>query len=196
MKKGCLESSTTKLSLCSADKERLFKEPRMLATVLGRPHCVQFVNAWSEEGFVYIQVQIARLSRAKPQMQCGKRSLAEIMDSYANSPHWLTDDQIWDYCTDIVLVIYCTCWSSNSAKGLHEIHSVGILHLDIKPANIIEDEQGLLMIGDFGQARPNVQSSNTDIFDSDDDVEGDGAYLAPEFATGPPSYTWDIFSLG
>lgn len=55
-------------------------------------------------------------------------------------------------------------------------HSLGLLHLDLKPANILFDEHGLPLVGDFGLARH---------VDADGCVEpagtwGTPAYMAPE----------------
>ena len=37
-------------------------------------------------------------------------------------------------------------------KGLRDIHLLNIVHLDIKPGNILIDSTGILKIGDFGHA--------------------------------------------
>jgi serine/threonine protein kinase len=40
----------------------------------------------------------------------------------------------------------------NNSKGLQDIHFLNIVHLDIKPGNILIDGSGRLKIGDFGHA--------------------------------------------
>eukprot|EP01018_Ginkgo_biloba_P022475 Gb_12248 [translate_table: standard] len=74
------------------------------------------------------------------------------------------------------------------ASGLAHIHSNGILHLDIKPDNILIDSQGLLKIGDFSLA---VTQSQWDW------EEGDGGYVAPELLREQePGPEADMYSFG
>eukprot|EP00928_Gymnodinium_smaydae_P073834 TRINITY_DN5695_c0_g2_i1.p1 TRINITY_DN5695_c0_g2~~TRINITY_DN5695_c0_g2_i1.p1 ORF type:complete len:583 (-),score=49.32 TRINITY_DN5695_c0_g2_i1:199-1947(-) len=39
-------------------------------------------------------------------------------------------------------------------SALHHIHTRGVIHLDIKPSNVVRDEKGRAVIIDFGCARP------------------------------------------
>ncbi|KAK9509072.1 hypothetical protein O3M35_006471 [Rhynocoris fuscipes] len=39
-------------------------------------------------------------------------------------------------------------------KGVRHLHESGIMHRDLKPANLLIGSDGILRIGDFGQARP------------------------------------------
>lgn len=79
------------------------------------------------------------------------------------------------------------------ADGLAHVHSHGVVHRDVKPSNILLDQQGLPYLGDFGIALLPEQPRMT----SDDEIVGTPAYLAPEQvyggALGPAV---DIYALG
>ncbi len=81
--------------------------------------------------------------------------------------------------------------------GLQELHSRGIVHLDIKPENIMQSFQGKFKLGDLGMAR-----LLTKIDEEHDIPEGDCRYLAKELLDEDPSMPIpdltkaDIFALG
>jgi len=80
--------------------------------------------------------------------------------------------------------------------GLHQAHQKGLVHRDIKPGNILFDEKGNAVIGDFGLARA-IQRLSDSIRGSFGAV-GTPAYRAPELWEGmpPADETTDIYSLG
>ena len=81
-------------------------------------------------------------------------------------------------------------------QGLRFIHTAGIIHLDLKPANIFITAEGRFKIGDFGLAsvwpRPK-DTSNGPLGPTSFEREGDKLYLAPEVLQGKYSAAADIF---
>jgi hypothetical protein len=74
-------------------------------------------------------------------------------------------------------------------------HSLGLLHLDLKPANVLLDDQGRPLIGDFGLARAYDAGSGVEAGES----SGTPAYMAPEQIDprlGVLSPRSDIHALG
>jgi serine/threonine protein kinase len=83
-------------------------------------------------------------------------------------------------------------WLSQAAEALEFAHASGIVHRDVKPANLLLDARGNVRLGDFGVARDPLATQLT----LPGHVVGTPGYLAPEVAAGnaatPAS---DVFSL-
>lgn len=75
------------------------------------------------------------------------------------------------------------------ALGLEFLHSGGILHRDVKPANVLLDGAAHAKIADFGIAtRFAMETLTADI--------GTARYMAPEVLWGPYDQRADIFAFG
>ena len=101
-------------------------------------------------------------------------------------PEGLAVDRVLDYSRDI-------------ADALTEAHAHGIVHRDVKPANVMITRSGRAKVLDFGIARqtplPDARTRTVTIVDAG--LAGTPGYLAPEqltgAAAGPRS---DLFGLG
>lgn len=75
------------------------------------------------------------------------------------------------------------------AVGLVHAHGKGVLHCDLKPANILLDQDGKPRLADFGQSRLSHEQAP---------ALGTLFYMAPEQADleAVPDACWDVYALG
>ena len=79
------------------------------------------------------------------------------------------------------------------ARALSHAHSKGIIHMDIKPQNIMLPKDGTAKVADFGIA----QLGETNDSEDPDEAVGSIHYISPEQARGEPADArTDIYSLG
>ena len=82
------------------------------------------------------------------------------------------------------------------ARALHFAHQSGVVHRDMKPANILLDPDGIPKVTDFGIAKRLKQDTNLTVSGA---VIGTPTYMAPEQAKGSSRHVGpaaDIYSLG
>ena len=88
-------------------------------------------------------------------------------------------------------------WLADVADAIDYAHRRGILHLDLKPQNIVIDEHGQPKVIDFGLAR--VRGAwDADAVESDS-ISGTLGYMSPEQASGVAQRIdarSDVFALG
>jgi hypothetical protein len=80
------------------------------------------------------------------------------------------------------------------ARGVQAVHSRGLVHLDLKPANILLTEEGVPKISDFGLA-----SSETIAPNPEGGPRGTAAFMSPEQffgELGAMAPQADVYSLG
>ncbi|TAN07410.1 MAG: serine/threonine protein kinase [Rhodanobacteraceae bacterium] len=81
------------------------------------------------------------------------------------------------------------------AGALEYAHGMGVLHLDLKPSNVLVDANGVPHVSDFGLAR---QLQGTPVIDNDE-LSGTPTYMAPEQAVVHAyklSAATDVWALG
>ena len=88
------------------------------------------------------------------------------------------------------------------ALGIAAAHAQGVVHGDLKPANILVTRTATVKVVDFGMARRSSsarQGEETGLWDPSPagGLSGTPAYMAPEQARGEPATpASDVFSLG
>ncbi len=88
-------------------------------------------------------------------------------------------------------------WMIEVCEGLEYAHSMGVVHRDLKPQNILLDPSGRLKILDFGMAKTLQDTELTQT--NSGAILGTPAYMSPEQAAGCGSehgVASDIYSCG
>jgi len=81
---------------------------------------------------------------------------------------------------------------SEVARGLAAAHEAGIVHRDVKPANVLVTPKGAAKVVDFGLAQDAAQEG----LSASGQLLGTPHYMAPEQASGAADARSDLYALG
>ncbi|MDX6701136.1 MAG: eukaryotic-like serine/threonine-protein kinase [Baekduia sp.] len=144
--------------------ERFRREARAVAQ-LNHPHIVTVIDAGEDDNTPYIVFEYVEGETLKDRIR--RHGRLPVSEAIA-------------YAIEI-------------SRALGVAHANGIVHRDVKPQNVLVDEEGSAKVTDFGIARTLDQEGLT----ADGRVLGTTDYVSPEQALGHPvTGQSDLYSLG
>ena len=139
----------------------LLREPRLLAT-LDHPNIVSITTAEKQDGVFFIVMEYVP---------------GETLEMIIATGGRLEIDRALDYAVQI-------------AHAVEHAHAQGIIHRDLRPANVLVSESGTLKVADFGTSRfLEIAAHGTTII-------GSPPYMAPEQFRGEAVFASDLYSVG
>lgn len=157
----------------SATNQSLLEEARA-SSALAHPHICTIYEVGEAEGELYVVMEMLE----------GKT----LCDMYGQTG--LPPDSVIRYGAQI-------------ASALARAHGRGIVHRDLKSANIVITSDGLAKVLDFGLAKHSAASSLDDAtrslttIENASSVSGTLSYMAPELLRGEPAdYRTDLWAFG
>ena len=82
-------------------------------------------------------------------------------------------------------------------SAMNAAHEEGVIHLDLKPGNMMVNRQGILKIMDFGLAQSIASQEIESLTKNSNQLMGTPRYMAPEqFLNGELDQRTDIYSIG
>ena len=144
----------------SGDFDDLLQEPRLLAA-LSHTNVVGIVTAERVDGVFFIVMDYIK-----------GESLEAVLDR----------EKSLDLPTALNYIVQIL-------KGVEHAHQTQILHRDLRPANVLVSEAGVVKVADFGTSRFLEKSHATTVI-------GSPPYMAPEQFQGRAVLASDIYSVG
>ena len=148
-----------------AVRERFTREALAVARLSGNPHIVTIydVGEWQERPFIVMEYLAGGSLEQKLRAE-GAQPAHRVLE-----------------------------WLEQAAGAIDAAHRGGVVHRDVKPANLLLDRHGRVHVADFGIASAAGLGSLTQT----GTVLGTASYLSPEQAKGEPtSPASDLYSLG
>jgi serine/threonine-protein kinase len=145
-------------------RARFRKEARTMAFIQ-HPNVARVYDLWEDDASAWVAMELVP----------GK-SLREVLAEQGTMSLYEVE----------VILLQC-------ASALEKLHSAGMVHLDVKPANLIQTPDGTIKLIDFGLAQQSDQTQEL----LHGLAYGSAAYLSPEQAAGEQVDAGsDVYSLG
>jgi eukaryotic-like serine/threonine-protein kinase len=139
----------------------LLKEPRLLASV-NHPNIVSITTAEKQHNIFFIVMEYVP---------------GETLETILIRDGALDLMRALDYSVQI-------------CNAIEHAHRQGVLHRDLRPANVLVSETGVVKVADFGTSRfLEIAAHGTTVI-------GSPAYMAPEQFQGKAVFASDLYSLG
>ena len=139
----------------------LLREPRLLAA-LDHPNIVSITTAEKQDNIFFIVMEYV-----------AGHTLEEVITRSGG----LDAARTVDYTQQI-------------GRAMEHAHAQGVIHRDLRPANVLVSDAGVLKVADFGTSRfLEIAAHGTTVI-------GSPPYMAPEQFEGKAVFASDIYSLG
>lgn len=157
-------------------RKRILQEIELLSEISettldqeGKEYVVAYISSWKHQGAYYVMTEY-----------CENGSLDGFLREQVIAKNTRLEDwRVWKIIVELSLAL----------RFIHD--SCRVVHLDLKPANVLITFEGTLKLADFGMA------AKLPISEEGFENEGDREYIAPEIiADGVYDFRADIFSLG
>jgi len=143
------------------DFGELLREPRLLASV-SHPNIVAITTAEKQEGVFFIVMEYVP-----------GETLENIIGNHG--------------ALDLTRALDFTCQICNAVDHAHR---QGVIHRDLRPANVLVSDNDMLKVADFGTSRfLEIAAHGTTVI-------GSPPYMAPEQFHGKAVFASDLYSLG
>ena len=169
-----------------AERKR-FKVEAETAARLNHPNIVEIYEVGEHEGHQYFSMRLVEGASLAERVRSAEFRVSSVAEAEAGelppAPKPLS-------IAESVRVM------AKAARAVHFAHKRGVLHRDLKPGNILLDDQGEPHITDFGLARLIEGDSDLTLSGA---VLGSPAYMSPEQAAGRATHLTpaaDIYALG
>jgi hypothetical protein len=134
---------------------RFLREARTAANLSGEPHVISIYDvSETADGLPFIVMEYARRGTVGDRLERGPLPSEQALR-----------------------------WLEQAGGALDRAHARGVVHRDVKPANLLIADDETIRVSDFGIARAADQDTLTEV----GSVLGSAGYMAPEQARGEPT---------